>query len=133
MISHANMVKSFCQEYRLGLFYSPELGPFGAIDWLSAFLASNDYFFGKTMQGPAMQVDLTVLGPNFAVPVFMFQGVEDDYAPFELAKFYFDAINAPQKEFVAVPGAGHYAAFSHPDEIQTLLMTKVHPLAQQAN
>ncbi|MFZ1990371.1 MAG: alpha/beta hydrolase [Alphaproteobacteria bacterium] len=115
------------------LLYEPDFSLTDASDWVSAFLASNDHFFGTTMQGPAMQADLTALGPEFAVPVFIFQGTEDDYAPFDLARSYFDSLSAPEKAFVGVPDAGHYASFSHPDEIRALLLKQVRPLAVTAN
>ncbi len=81
-----------------------------ARNWLSGFLASQDHFFGKDMKGPLVSVDLPALGPDLGVPIFIFQGTEDDYTPFELAKEYADFISAPDKQFVPAPGGGHYAA-----------------------
>ena len=41
----------------------------------------------------------------FAIPIFFFEGTEDFTTPTELARTYLEAINAPQKEFVPIPGA----------------------------
>lgn len=102
------------------------------VSWFQGFLASQDHFFGKAMDRPAMSLDLTSLGPDFAVPFFLFQGEEDDYTPFELAKSYFDSLRAPEKLLVAVPGAGHYASFSHVAAMRTLLLQRVRPLGVKA-
>jgi pimeloyl-ACP methyl ester carboxylesterase len=53
------------------------------------------------------KVDLARLGPAFEIPVFIIHGAEDLVARLEVAKRYFDSINAPQKDFVDVQSAGH--------------------------
>lgn len=73
--------------------------------------------------------DLVSLGPDFQVPVFFFQGTEDERSQFALAKKYFDAINAPHKEFVPLEGAGHFAVLAMPDRFLTELVTRVRSLA----
>jgi pimeloyl-ACP methyl ester carboxylesterase len=79
-----------------------------------------------------MSLDLTALGPDVAVPFFVFQGEADDYTPFDLAKSYFDSVRAPEKALVAVPGAGHYAFFSHEAALRALLVERVRPLGVKA-
>ena len=59
--------------------------------------------------------DLYSLGPDFKIPIFFFQGAEDERTPAPLAKEYFEWINAPHKGFVLFDGAGHFAALSMPD------------------
>lgn len=107
--------------------FAPRYSIRDAFNWFSAFLASQQHFFGATMNGPAMQLDLRSLGPDFNVPFFVFQGTDDDYAPFELARDYVASIRAPDKAIVAVSGAGHYAALSHADELRRFLLSRVRP------
>lgn len=118
------------REILSGLLFSPEysLGDVG--NWFASFSASQVHFLGNEMNGPEMAVDLRGLGADFKVPIFMFQGTEDDYTPFALAQSYFEAIHAPQKHFVAAPGAGHYAAFSDAAAFRKLLIDDVRPLGK---
>lgn len=112
-----------------GLLFSPDYSLVDTFNWIAGFLASQDHFFGRQMNGPAMSIDLPTLGTDIAVPFFIFQGTEDDYTPFELARVYFDSIDAPQKLLVPVPGAGHFCSITHPDELGALLRDRVRPLA----
>jgi pimeloyl-ACP methyl ester carboxylesterase len=75
--------------------------------WAAAEDFSSVHFFGLTLSGPVEDVDLSTLGPNFSIPVFLVQGQEDLTALPELAKAYFDSIKAPRKQFYVVPGTGH--------------------------
>ena len=112
--------------------FAPRYSIGDVVNWFKGFLASQDHFFGKGMRGPAMSADLTSLGPDVAVPFFIFQGEEDDYTPFDLAKSYFDSMRAPEKLLVAVPGAGHYAAFSHEAALRAMLVERVRLLGVKA-
>ena len=69
------------------------------------------------------------LGLNFSIPMFFFQGGEDFTTPTALAREYLDAIEAPRKEFVSIPGAGHFAVFIHSDQFLQELVRRVRPLA----
>jgi pimeloyl-ACP methyl ester carboxylesterase len=88
-----------------------------------------DTFIGPTMSGPAMTVDLKALGPDFAIPIFVFEGPDDYITSPELAKAYVDKINASQKEFVMLPAGGHFAVFTHPDTFLKEMNSHVRPLA----
>lgn len=114
------------------LIYAPNYSVMDTVNWSRAFLASQDHFLGRTMDGPGMHMDLHALGPDFAMPVFIFQGAEDDYTPFVLARAWFDEIRAPEKALLAAEGGGHYAAFSHAAEFQRLLRERVRPLGLAA-
>jgi pimeloyl-ACP methyl ester carboxylesterase len=98
-------------------------------DYVAGVISSQDHFFGETMSGPLASVDLRAVGTDFAIPVFVFQGAEDDVAPAPLAKAYVESITAPQKQFVAIPGAGHTALNTKSDEFLKLLLRWVRPLA----
>ncbi len=76
-----------------------------------------------------LSTDLSKLGPDFAIPVFFFEGMEDEVTPAALARAYFDAISAPRKEFVPFEGAGHFAAWTQPDKMLRELVARVRPLA----
>jgi pimeloyl-ACP methyl ester carboxylesterase len=86
-------------------------------------------FFGATLSGPIMQVDLSALGTTFAIPVFIIQGQEDLRAPPELAKAYFDTIEAPRKQFFLVPGSSHEPSRDSTDLLLKVLLGQVRPLA----
>jgi pimeloyl-ACP methyl ester carboxylesterase len=88
-----------------------------------------DTFIGPTMSGPAMKVDLNALGPDFAIPIFVFEGPDDYITSPELAKAYVDTLNAPQKEFVMLPAGGHFAVFTHPADFLNEMNSRVRPLA----
>jgi pimeloyl-ACP methyl ester carboxylesterase len=99
-------------------------------DYVRGVTSSQDHFFGETMSGPLTTVDLNSLGTDFSIPIFVFQGAEDDVAATPVARTYFDGITAPQKEFVAIAGAGHTAMYTKSDEFLNLLVERVRPLAR---
>jgi pimeloyl-ACP methyl ester carboxylesterase len=88
-----------------------------------------DTFIGPTMSGPALKVDLKALGPDFAIPMFVFEGPDDYITSPELAKAYVDTLNAPQKDFVMLPAGGHFALFTHAEEFLNEMNSRVRPLA----
>ena len=69
------------------------------------------------------------LGLTFSVPIFFFQGAEDFTTPTALARSYLGAIRAPEKAFVTIPDAGHFAVFMRPDQFLAILVNRVRPLA----
>jgi pimeloyl-ACP methyl ester carboxylesterase len=75
------------------------------------YTAGEDYswlqFVGMKGDGIASKIDLYKLGPKFELPIYMVQGEEDLLTMPEPSKRYFDFIQAPRKEFVLVPRAGH--------------------------
>ncbi len=64
--------------------------------------------------------------------MFVFQGTQDDYTPFDLVKSYMDWIQAPEKLLVPAVGAGHYADITHFDELRLLMLGRVRPLGVAA-
>lgn len=75
------------------------------------YTAGEDYswlqFVGLKGDGIASKIDLYKLGPKFEVPFYMVQGEQDLLTMPESSRRYFDFIQAPRKEFVLVPHAGH--------------------------
>jgi pimeloyl-ACP methyl ester carboxylesterase len=88
-----------------------------------------EHFWGLTMSGPLELVDLTTLGTDFAVPIYIVQGEEDLTALPELAKAYFDNIKAPRKQFYLVPGTGHGLSVAQLDMTLKVLTEQVRPIA----
>lgn len=77
----------------------------------ASYEAGEDYswlqFVGLKGDGIASKIDLYKLGPAFQVPLFMVQGEQDLLTMPEASKRYFDFIEAPRKQYVMVPRAGH--------------------------
>jgi pimeloyl-ACP methyl ester carboxylesterase len=95
-------------------------------------IASTTHFVGPDMTGPITEIDLRRLGLDFALPMFVVQGVEDDFTPAALSLAWVDAISAPRKEFVAIENAGHFALTEHGEEFLAVLRDRVRPLATTA-
>ncbi|WP_445492274.1 alpha/beta fold hydrolase [Niallia sp. 03133] len=77
--------------------------------------------------------DFKKFGMQFELPVFIFHGDNDIITPTELARAYYDEIEAPQKEFVLIKNAGHLACFSRPDQFLEELIKRVRPLAPMSS
>ncbi len=92
-------------------------------NWLAGFFSSQSYF-----RGPAGQVDLFARGTDFAVPVFVFQGDDDDETPAALTAAWYERIAAPRKTYVLVARAGHHAALTRPDLFTDMMLNRVRPL-----
>jgi pimeloyl-ACP methyl ester carboxylesterase len=90
---------------------------------------SFEHFWGLTLSGPITKVDLSALGTDFTIPIFIFQGQEDLTALPELAEAYFDSIKAPRKQFFLVPGTGHEASATELALMLKVLVEDVRPLA----
>jgi pimeloyl-ACP methyl ester carboxylesterase len=68
-------------------------------------------------------------GAHFEVPIFFFQGSDDIQAPLALASEYMDAISAPRKALVIIPGGGHNAFIFFSARFLAELNARVRPLA----
>ena len=110
-------------------FAAPGYTQADAQHWLDGLESSQEHFFGAKMDGPFTQEDLTALGRDFAIPIFILQGTEDDIAPASLAKDYADSIRAPSVQFIPIEGAGHYAFMTRSDFVLQELIRRVRPLA----
>ena len=87
-------------------------------------------FVGFKGNGMFSRVDLPALGSNFGIPVFLIHGAQDLVATPEVAQRYFDSIQAPIKEFLIVPDAGHDPNVALVDAHFKTLRQRVRPLAQ---
>ena len=111
-------------------------GMFGAA--LSApgytFADINDWLAGQGLSGSQLipqttKLDSKALGGQFAIPVFVIQGAEDFTTPTSLAKEFVTSLRAPHKEFVTIPGAGHFAVFMKSDDFLRELVARVRSFA----
>ena len=76
-----------------------------------------------------MAYDAQQLGTRFEVPFFIFQGESDVVTLTTLAEEYFADVEAPTKGLALIKDAGHFAAFTQPDQFLTELLSRVRPLA----
>jgi pimeloyl-ACP methyl ester carboxylesterase len=97
--------------------------------WAAADDFNFEHFWGLTLSGPLMDVDLPALGTDFAIPIFIVQGQEDLTALPGLAKIYLDSIKAPRKQFYLVPGTGHEPSAPQLDLTLKILTEQVRPMA----
>jgi pimeloyl-ACP methyl ester carboxylesterase len=93
----------------------------------------NDWFEGQSESAEHLvpensTLDPKLLGGEFAVPVFVIQGVDDFTTPTSLAKAYVNLLHAPRKAFATIDGAGHFAVFTRQDEFLEELRARVLPL-----
>jgi pimeloyl-ACP methyl ester carboxylesterase len=141
-IRQMGVERQWAMRYESGLRYGP-IGPQGLFaelltapdyslkDIVNYFkgVIDGDEFFGETLDGQLMRVDLPALGTDFSIPFFVVEGAEDDITPVSLAKSYFDQITAPHKAFYLIPDAGHMALLTRSDLFLKFLQTEVRPLA----
>lgn len=98
----------------------------------AAHAAGDDFsflhFFGLRGDGLFTTIDLSALGPTFGIPVYVVQGTEDLMTVPEIAKAFFETIEAPAKKFVLLPATGHGTNRAMVDAQYRLLMEDVRPL-----
>jgi pimeloyl-ACP methyl ester carboxylesterase len=88
-----------------------------------------DNFASNAMYKELIGFDVRKLGPDYAVPMFVFNGDKDAVTPIIFAKAWFDTIRAPKKEFVILKGGGHSAMLTMPDVFLHELVTRVRPIS----
>lgn len=78
---------------------------------LAAAEASDEYsyieFVGMKGGGMISQVDLPALGTDFPLPITLVQGEHDLVTTKDVARRWFDSLQAPEKQFVLLPNSGH--------------------------
>jgi pimeloyl-ACP methyl ester carboxylesterase len=72
-----------------------------------------------------MAYDARQLGTHFEIPFFLFQGETDVVTPTALAEEYFAEVEALTKGFALIEDAGHFAAFTQPEQFLTELLGRV--------
>jgi pimeloyl-ACP methyl ester carboxylesterase len=84
---------------------------------------------GNKVLADQVAADLSQSGRRIDTAFFVIQGQDDVITPTAAARDYFDHVEAPQKEWVAIPGAGHFAFMTHGDAFLAALTDKVRPVA----
>jgi len=92
--------------------------------WFAGFEYAKAQLFEEIMA-----YDARLLGACFEVPFFLFQGESDVITLTGLAEEYFAEIDAPAKRLALIKNAGHFAAFSQPNQFLNELLVQVRPLA----
>ena len=85
---------------------------------------------GERLVPQTKSVTQKVLGYEFSIPIFFFQGSEDFTTSTVLAEEYLKLIKAPHKEFVRIKG-GHFAMFMNSGEFLQELVNRVRPPAER--
>ncbi|MFZ3494741.1 alpha/beta fold hydrolase [Streptomyces sp. 5.8] len=67
-------------------------------------------------------------GTEFEIPFFLFQGEKDVIASPDLARRFFDDVQAPVKGFALIDDCSHFAAFRRPERFLELLLAHVRPV-----
>lgn len=75
-----------------------------------------------------VKTDLSVVATHIGTDIFIIQGADDVITPVAGARDYFAKIEAPHKEFIAIPNAGHFA-FMTSNAFLAALTDKVRPAA----
>jgi proline iminopeptidase len=93
-----------------------------------------DWFGGADFSLTAMVATIGVYhdGPPyapFAVPFVIIQGADDIQTPTSLAAEYLEAVEAPAKRFISLPGGGHMAMVAMPEAFLQALLSEVRPFA----
>jgi pimeloyl-ACP methyl ester carboxylesterase len=84
------------------------------------------FSYSKTaMFDEFMAYDARKYGTRFEVPFVLIQGAQDRVTVTALAQEHFDEVEAPSKSITLIEGAGHFCAFTHPDQFLAALLEKV--------
>jgi pimeloyl-ACP methyl ester carboxylesterase len=86
-------------------------------------------FASSRMYKELIGFDVRKLGPDYAVPMFVFNGDKDAVTPIIFAKAWFDTIRAPKMQFVILKAGGHSAMLTMPDVFLHELITRVRPIS----
>lgn len=86
-------------------------------------------YVGMKGDGMAARVDLPALGTKFELPMFFLQGEDDLLTLPSVTEAYAASLQAPRKELVIVPMAGHDPNFELIKAHYMLLHVMVRPLA----
>jgi pimeloyl-ACP methyl ester carboxylesterase len=89
------------------------LGLPGATEADLEWLGNGMSFSGRALIGATVEEDLFVTAPRLELPVYVIQGRYDLSTPTEPARAFFDALQAPEKRFVVLEEAGHFALVTH--------------------
>jgi len=108
----------------LALLTAPGVSLKQAVDWFNAAT-----FSARALMGALFSYSDGPPYAPLAVPFVVIQGADDIQTPTSLAAEYLDALEAPAKRFVSLPGGGHMAMVAMPDACLQALLTEARPFA----
>jgi pimeloyl-ACP methyl ester carboxylesterase len=86
-------------------------------------------FQGEHVLPDQVREDLPKSAGKIGTDFFVIQGADDVITPTKVAVDYFNMVEAPRKELVLIPGAGHFAFMTHTAPFLAALADKVRPAA----
>ncbi|MGL6202395.1 MAG: alpha/beta fold hydrolase [Lachnospiraceae bacterium] len=87
---------------------------------VKGMMFSLDHLFNLTSK-----YDLSEKLPKLEVPVFISQGIYDKQTSYDLAKEYFEVMDAPVKRFHTFEKSAHSPQFEEPELFQSLLLEDI--------
>ncbi len=109
-----------------------EVGPFGVLGSEYTFIEKTNILRGLAdmfaiMYPQLQEVDFRVDVPQLKLPVFILLGEFELTARSEIAREWFDQLDAPHKEIFEITNAGHGAAFEGFEQFRQILLERVLP------
>jgi len=86
-------------------------------------------FTGEHVLPDQIATDLPKTACDMHTAYFVIQGQDDVITPTQAAADYFKCIEAPKKELILIPNAGHFAFLTASDKFLEALTRKVRPVA----
>jgi pimeloyl-ACP methyl ester carboxylesterase len=86
-------------------------------------------FTGEHVLTDQIATNLPKTACDIHTAYFVIQGQDDVITPTPAAIEYFKCIQAPKKELILIPNAGHFAFMTASDKFLEALTTKVRPVA----
>lgn len=100
----------FCKEYTIGDKFTFFNGNNSSIiNLFPAFIITN----------------LSETDPEFKIPVYFLQGINDYQTTYSVAREYFDKLKAPKKEFITFNKSSHLVPFEEPEKFHDIMINQV--------
>jgi len=96
----------FCKEYNL----------IDKINYLKGMKFTRNYLWDAVMK-----TNLFKAIPSQKIPVYILQGTSDYETSYEIAKEYFDSLQAPEKKFYTFNNSAHSPIFEEPEKFDRIL------------
>ncbi len=101
--------------------------------FFSEYTLSEKFYlwYGKSKSGvhqiweKMIQTNLSEIKNDFKIPVYFFHGTYDYTCSYELAKKYYDKINAPRKGFYSFYQSAHSPLLEEPEKMNKILVNDV--------
>ena len=88
-------------------------------------------FSGEQLLPEQMAANLPATADKIDNAFFVIEGRNDVITPTAAAVDYFNHVQAPEKELILIPDAGHFAFMTASDKFLAALTEKVRPVAMK--